>query len=196
MLRHLTILFSMFALLIVVGTKAEAGNKLFGFNGGNAIVQSDYGTPGTWLLRNPDASSYAGVYRKAISHKRLSRVRFSFVSSGDVQGGAPRLSIPVDTDGDPATVEGYAFLDAAGCGASVGHYQVGPGSSDGPVVKVATTEAGCHVNLLGVDYPNWQALVAEHPDWTLAKGASGEPAYSFVIADVPGTYLVSKVNLG
>jgi hypothetical protein len=64
------------------------------------------------------AGEYGGVYvnAKNQSNKPLNAVSFSFVSTGDVAGGAPRFSIPIDTGGGRGSVEGYAFLDAAGCG--------------------------------------------------------------------------------
>src|SRR5262245_22523134 len=67
----------------------------------------------------------AGVYRSAGPSKLLKKANFSFISTGDVQGGAPRWSIAVTTDNDPSTAEGYAFLDAAGCGAANGDNPLG-----------------------------------------------------------------------
>ena len=63
---------------------------------------------------------YGGLYatKKAPSSK-LTKLVFTFKSDGEVQGGAPRLSIPIDTDGNRGTTESYAFLDAANCGATV-----------------------------------------------------------------------------
>ena len=62
---------------------------------------------------------YGGVYLNSKSQggKTLDQVAFGFTSTGDVQGGAPRFSLPID---DPATAvkgDGYAFIDAANCGA-------------------------------------------------------------------------------
>jgi len=123
-----------------------------------------------------------GVYRNQTPTKLLKKVKLSFISTGDVGGGAPRWSIPVSTDNDATTTEGYAFLDAAGCGATVG---------DNPTsipTLVSTKVATCKVNFLGVDYANWKALVAAFPTARTAK------AVSFVIADVPGDYFVTRVT--
>ena len=125
---------------------------------------------------------YAGVYKNAES-KPLSKVRFHMVSYGDVQGGAPRFSIALDTDGNKKTTEFYAFLDAYNCGAEVG---------DNPTFAETTIDtalANCKVNAGGVDYANWAALVAAHPSWQTSK------AKSFVIADVPGEYHVKNISL-
>jgi hypothetical protein len=125
-----------------------------------------------------------GVYRSAGPSKPLKKANFSFVSTGDVQGGAPRWSIAVTTDEDRSTVEGYAFLDAAGCGAANGHNPLGIATT------VSTKKDNCHVNFLGVDYANWKALVAAFPTARTADAAS------FVISDVAGDYNVSRVHFG
>lgn len=131
-----------------------------------------------------DEGGNGGVYRPAGPSKLLKKVNFSFVSTGDVKGGAPRWSIAVTTDEDQSTVEGYAFLDAAGCGAANG---------DNPLAiatTVSTKKDNCHVNFNGVDYTNWKALVAAFP----TARTAAKP--SFVISDVAGDYNVSRVHFG
>jgi len=125
-----------------------------------------------------------GVYRHAGPSKLLKNVKFSFISTGDVQGGAPRWSIAVTTDEDRSTVEGYAFLDAAGCGAANGD------NPTGIATTVSTKNDNCHVNFNGTDYANWKALVAANPTARTAD------ATSFVISDVAGDYTVSRVHFG
>lgn len=129
-----------------------------------------------------DSGEDGGIYRNSTPVKLLKKVKASFISTGDVGGGAPRWSIPVSTDLDTTTAEGYAFLDAAGCGATVGD------NPTGIPTKVSTKIDTCKVNFLGVDYANWKALVAAFPTARTAK------AVSFVIADVPGDYFVSRVS--
>jgi len=125
----------------------------------------------------------AGVYKNAES-KPISKVRFHMVSYGDVQGGAPRFSISLDTNGTKNTTESYAFLDAANCGGVVG---------DNPTFAETTIDtalANCQVFInTGGAYANWAALVAAHPSWQTSKDKS------FVIADVPGDYHVKDISL-
>jgi hypothetical protein len=125
---------------------------------------------------------YGGVYINAKNqgNKPLSAVSFSFVSTGDVTGGAPRFSIPIDTDGIAGTVEGYAFLDAAGCG----------GVSGGTTI-VSTTSDGCHVNFNSQDYVNWTTFAAANPTYRIAAGA-----VPFITADgAAGSYAVNSIDL-
>ena len=147
-----------------------------------------FGT-GTVTVTGPDSATivnetgqYGGVYINAKSqgNKPLDAVSFSFVSTGDVAGGAPRLSIPIDTDGVRGTVEGYAFLDAAGCG----------GVSGGPTT-VSTGLATCAVNFNSVaDYANWTEFATANPTYRIAAGA-----VPFIIADAAGSYSVSNIDL-
>src|SRR6187551_3045132 len=80
---------------------ASSGGSLRTFGDGDVTVQDKKAAfvvlPG----------QYAGVYKNAES-KPLSKVRFHMVSYGDVQGGAPRFSIALDTDGNKKTTEFYA----------------------------------------------------------------------------------------
>ena len=72
---------------------------------------------------------------------------------------------------------------AAGCGGVVG---------DNPTFAETTIDtalANCKVNVSGVDYDNWAALVAAHPGWHTSKDAS------FVIADAAGEYHVKDISL-
>jgi hypothetical protein len=89
------------------------------------------------------------------------------VSTGDVAGGAPRFSIPIDTGGGRRTVEGYAFLDAAGCGGASGEY-----------TTVSTESSECAVNFDSVDYANWATFAAANPTYRIAAGT-----IPFIIAD-------------
>jgi hypothetical protein len=127
------------------------------------------------------AGEYGGAYinAKNLGNKRLSAIGFSFVSTGDVAGGAPRFSIPIDADGVANTVEGYAFIDAAGCG-----------GVSGETTTVSTSSLVCHVNFQGVDFANWDAFAAANSTYRIAPGA-----ISFIIADVAGSYSVSSIDL-
>ncbi len=128
------------------------------------------------------SDQYGGVYinSKSQSAKPLIAVHFSFVSTGDVTGGAPRFSIPIDTDGVGGTVEGYAFLDAAGCG-----------GVSGVTTSVSTSSSDCHVNFLGADFTNWAAFADANPTYRIAPGA-----IPFIIADGSvGSYAVEGIDL-
>jgi hypothetical protein len=156
---------------------AASGGPLKTFGDGDITVQDNKAAfvvlPG----------QYAGVYKTTSDTKPISKVRFHMVSYGDVQGGAPRFSIALDTDGNKKTTETYAFLDAAGCGGVVG------GNDSFTETTIDTGLANCKVNVSGTDYDNWAALVAAHPDWKTSKDAS------FVIADAPGDYHVKDISL-
>lgn len=121
---------------------------------------------------------YGGVYlnSKANSGKYIGAVTFSFTSSGDVAGGAPRFSIPINTDGVSNAVAFYAFLDVNGCGGSM---------------VVSTTSAACAVNAGSETFANWAAFAAAHPTYRIASGS-----IPFIIADgTLGTYVVSDIVL-
>jgi len=125
-------------------------------------------------------SGYAGVYinSKPNSSKGLASRVFAFTANGSVAGGAPRFSIPINISGGSA-VDGYAFLDVAGCG----------GTANNPAT-VSTLDANCHVNFLSNDYANWAELAAAFPDGKVAPGA-----IPFIISDQPGNYLVYNIVL-
>ena len=88
--------------------------------------------------------------------------------------GRPAWSIPINTNASPQP-EGYAFIDAAGCG-STG--------------TVSTTSASCHVNY-GADCANWVAFAAANPTYRIAD------AVPFIITDTtePGTTLISAISV-
>jgi hypothetical protein len=155
---------------------SASANKLQTFGTG-AVTIGDDGTSATIVNATGE---YGGVFinSRSQSHKLLSAVSFSFVSTGDVAGGAPRFSIPVNTDGG-SSVAGYAFMDAPGCG-----------GASGATTPVSTDLANCHVNFASVDYANWDAFTAANPTYRIAPGA-----IPFIIADEPGNYAVSSIDL-
>lgn len=129
-----------------------------------------------------DDGEYSGVYikprklnklMKAPGARRLANIHFSFKSHGNTGGGAPRFSIPLNT-GTGETP--YAFLDVNGCGTNV----------------VSTDDDTCRVFInTGGEFDNWDALVAAHPTWRIRT----KVAVPFIIADVPGTYILSNIDL-
>ena len=132
-----------------------------------------------------DVGEFGGVYLnpKSTSGKALNKVTFAFTSRGDVAGGAPRFSIPInDGSFDPNT--DYAFLDAAGCGAAVGD------NPTNTATFVSTQNPSCHVNFGGTDYANWAAFASANPTYKIAS------AYTvFIIADQAGAYVVDGIVL-
>ena len=102
----------------------------------------------------------------------MKKANFSFVSTGDAQGGAPRWGCPVDDRRTLHQRRGYRLpRDPAGCGAANGDNPFGIATT------VSTKKDNCHVNFLGVDYANWKAVVAA---FLTARSAD---AASFVISD-------------
>ncbi|HYT13276.1 MAG TPA: hypothetical protein VEL12_10855 [Candidatus Nitrosopolaris sp.] len=170
-----------------------AAMAAIGFGGGAVFAGASgqlqaFGT-GTVTITGADSATivnatgqFGGVYiqSKSQSGNLLNAVTFTFVSTGDVTGGAPRFSIPINTDGGGGSVAGYAFIDVAGCGGSTG-----------VTTTVSTSSSACHVNFLSVDYPNWAALAAAMPTARVAQGH-----FPFIIADgSAGSYDVSGIVL-
>jgi hypothetical protein len=117
-------------------------------DGGSAGVYATNGkTPGAQL----SSVSYTFDYRCNPSNTD---------TASCISGGSPRWSIPISTEGNTQP-EGYAFIDALGCGAT-GTVNNGP---------------TCAVNFQSVDYPNWTTFAGAHPDYTIGN------ALPFVIAD-------------
>jgi hypothetical protein len=126
---------------------------------------------------------YGGVYRKHGPKKHaLDQVKFKFRTDGDVQGGAPRWSIPIGVNGDQSQ-DGYAFIDAAGCGATVG--------TSGHVTTVSTNNPDCKVFFGAGVWANWAAFAAANPSYRVAK-----QDIPFIIADVEGDYHVYDFQFG
>jgi hypothetical protein len=175
---------------LVSSSVASAAPKLKTFGTGDVEVTGQRSA----TIEN-DIGEFGGVFvgSKKQGGKSLSSVTFSFTSRGDVQGGAPRFSLPIDTDGVRTTAEGHAFIDAAGCGATVGD------NPTNEATLVSTQNPACHVNFLGVDYANWDAFAAANP--TFATARANTP---FIIADAEaapgatagGLYVVTDIFLG
>jgi hypothetical protein len=121
---------------------------------------------------------YGGVSisSKATSGKLIGAVTFSFMSSGDVAGGAPRFSIPINVDGKGNKTAFYAFLDVNGCAGAT---------------LVSTDSSTCKVFAGTETFANWAAFAAAHSSYKIASGSS-----PFIIADgTQGTYVVSDIVL-
>lgn len=162
-----------FAAALSVSSPAHAAPALQSFGTGVVTINGD----GSVSIVN-GSGEYGGVYLKSRSNsgKVLSAVDFSFTNTGNTAGGAPRFSIPIDTDLDGSTDNGYAFIDVNSCGGNF----------------VSTTSGTCQVyfNTEPAPYANWDAFAAAHPTWRIDPGN-----IPFVIADVEGTYSVTDVVL-
>lgn len=174
-----------FAALTLVGTSGAGPAKLTTFGTGEVTTGANSAT-----IVN-DVGEFGGVFvhSKSQSGKLLGNVVFAFTSRGDVAGGAPRFSIPVN-DGSFDPNSDFAFMDAAGCGAAVGD---NPGNV---ATFVSTQNPACRVNFHGVDFANWATFANANPTFTTAKGS-----IPFIIADaVPpsqtsATYVVTDIVL-
>lgn len=170
-MRRLSILIALIAVLAFAGT-AVASNGLQSFGSGDVTINGDAAT-----LTN-GAGEFSGVYLKSRSEsgKPLAAVDFSFEYTGSTAGGAPRFSIPLDT-GATESVTLYAFVDALNCG---------------DTGTVDTNASNCQVflNFSNESFTNWDAFAAAHPTWRIAPGS-----IPFVIADQPGTYVLTEIEL-
>jgi hypothetical protein len=185
-----TILSVFIATVALVGASAalagsENGNTLSCFSG-----TQDGGANGTCtltadgaVLDNVDGdtnpfNNYSGVYlqNSNLDGKALGSVnKLSFRYTGDPTAGSPRFSLPIDTGS--GTTAFYAFVSAFYC-------------NDGNGLVDALNDATCTIQAGSESFPNWAAMLAAHPDWRVG------PDLPFVIADDPGTWTVSDVQLG
>jgi hypothetical protein len=170
-MRRSSILLALVAsFAIAIPAAAAPPIRLLAFGTGDVMILSN-----TSATLDNDAGEYSGVYLNAPRAPRpLESISYSFTYTGDVAGGAPRFSIPIDTDGN-GTVEGYAFLDAINCG----------------LTGTVSTESSTCLVYFGPDvYANWDAFAAANPDYRIAPGS-----IPFIIADQAGHYEISNIDL-
>lgn len=170
-------------------TTAPGQNKLLCFDG-----LSDGGYGGTCTVTSGPKSKqvaqlttnggnpsgeYAGVYfaKGPLDGKTLGQVdKLSFSYSGSPAGaGAPRFSIPIDSDGDGAW-DLFAFASAFYCNDGAGHVDV-------------VNDATCTIFAGAESFLNWAAFAAAHPTWRIAKNA-----VTFIISDEPGQWAITDVR--
>jgi len=134
---------------------------------------------------NPN-NNYAGVYYATSSNSGKSlpavnpaSISFTYAAAEGTtaSGGSPRVSIPIDADGN-GTFDGFAYVDTLGCN---------NGSADNGTLSL--TDPTCTIAFDGDSFPNWAAFVAAQP----AGKISDVP---FVVADQPGMWTVTNVHLG
>jgi hypothetical protein len=175
-MRRIAPLIALVAIVVLaIPATAAPKSKLQTFGTGEVTIEGSNAA----ILVNA-AGEYSGVYLKAKNGaRRLRSVSFSFDYSGTIAGGAPRFSIPIDTNHD-RTVETYAFIDANSCGAT---------STSGSGT-VSTKDADCKVYVGTEVFDNWAAFAAAHPTYRIPPRA-----IPFIIADQPGTYVISDIDL-
>jgi len=178
-MKRFVVFLGVVAALLMVAVPASSApvEKLRAFGTGDVTLVGDDGA----TIVN-DAGEYGGVYvpGKAQSGELLADVTYSFTNAGgDVAGGAPRLSIPIDDPSTGPTLDAYAFIDVANCGGLTGG-----------TTLVSTESVTCPVFYGDASYANWAAFAAAEPTFRIARGRD-----AFVIADQPGSYAVSNVVL-
>lgn len=136
-------------------------------SGNSATITNDPGEYGLVITK----SNLNKFGKGNVSSRPIGKTDFSFVSSGDVAGGAPRFSIPIDANGD-GTADGFAFLDVNGCGSTF----------------VSTESPTCTVYYNTETFPNWDAFVAAHPTYEVL-------GFPFIISDVAGRYVISNIDV-
>jgi hypothetical protein len=156
----------------VVGTAfAASPAKLRSDGTGTATIT---GAKSATLENGPGEYTYVYVNAKSPYGKALAKVDFGFSATGSIAGGAPRLSIPVDSDDPGSGWDLFAFIDVNSCGGG----------------WVSTANPACGVYIGSEFFANWDALAAAHPTWRMARDTS-----PFAIADQAGTYHLSGIDL-
>jgi hypothetical protein len=158
----------MLALASFASGAAPSALKTFGEESGSIVTVT--GSKSATIVN--EVGEYGGVYvqGKSLNGKALAKVDFEFTSTDAVAGGAPRFSMPID---DGTTTLGYAFVDVLNCATS----------------HVSTDDASCKVYFKNEVHANWDAFATAHSTWKIAS------AIPFIIADQPGTYSVTSIDL-
>lgn len=138
---------------------------------------------GTATLNNVDAdtdpfNNCSGLYlqNSNLDGKTLGTVnKLSLSYTGVSTAGGPRISLPIDTDG--GGTDFYAFISTFYCNDGAGHLN-------------SLTDSTCTIFAGNESFATWAALLAAHPTWRVGGNLP------FIIADDPGSWTVSDVQLG
>ncbi|HEY8258911.1 MAG TPA: hypothetical protein VIG08_14730 [Gemmatimonadales bacterium] len=172
----------------------DEGTGIPGFHGEATKFRTNKGCELNTVDGDADPNNnaaYVVTTQNKLSGKKLTQVQQLnfYYAGGPAIGGNPRLSIPIDEDGDGSfefgftpTDEQYAFIDALGCNDGDAYVGVVKGDDD-PV---------CNVNYKGVDYPTFSAFEAAFTNGRIARNAD---AATFIALDQPTHYLIYRVNL-
>lgn len=183
-MKRFSVALALVASLAIAGT-AMAGPTLVTQTGGLGFA-SVSGTNAVIGVGGSGNVGYALVYlrgKPTSAGKLLADVTLSAtVASGSrVAGGAPRLTVPIDTNGDGKWDE-FATMDWNSCG--------GIADANGILaadITMSTENESCavYLNSGNGSYVNWDAFAAANPTWRVASaGSSTRP---FVIADYAPT---------
>ena len=187
---------AVFSVAVALGTAqsaaaANASSQLLCFDGTTDTAHGDTGgvvyggvctrTSNGATLNNSvpvGSGDYSGVYyaTSSLSGKTLGQVtQLGFNYTGVATAGSPRISLPIDTDGN-GTTDMYAFIGAFYC-------------NNGAGLVDAINDSTCQIFVGSESFPNWAAFAAAHSTWQVG-------AIPFVIADDAGFWTVSNVHLG
>jgi hypothetical protein len=165
-----------------------------GFNGEATRFRNDMGCELNAIdgdLNPNNNAAFAVPVQNRISGKRLTAIQRLdfFYAGGPAIGGNPRLSIPIDEDGDGdfepfpnLADEQFAFIDALGC--NNGDPHVGRVFGD--------DDPTCNVNYKSINYPNFSSFEAAFPNARIARNSE---AVTFIAVDQPVHYLIYRVNI-
>src|SRR5262245_59789956 len=146
-MKRLTVVFmavAAFSLFVAGVAQAAPNQKLEEFGTGGVTISG-----GDVTIVN-EAGEYGGAYIKSKSQpsRALGSVVFRFMSTGDIAGGAPRFSIPINDPAIAGDLDGYAFIDAINCGAV----------ANDDHVLVSAQSATCKVFYGPDSYANWESF--------------------------------------
>ena len=169
-------------LLCFDGTTDTANGDTGGIVYGGTCTLNASGTGATLNNTVPVGSSdYSGVYYATsdLSGQLLGDVtQLGFSYTGLPTAGSPRISLPIDSNSDGST-DFYAFIGAFYC-------------NNGAGVVDAINDSTCTIFYTGGPVSgdaNWATFAAAHPTWRVGPTP-------FVVADDPGLWTVSNVQLG
>lgn len=153
-----------------------SGNKLQCFGDGECTL-----IPGGATLSN-DAGEHSGVYIPSNligrSLSDVNKLSFDYSGSG-AAGGSPRISVPIDSNGD-GTTDDHAFIDTGYCN-DAGDPNVG--------TLDAINDPTCVIWYGSDSYANWAAFASANPTYRIS-------GTSFIIVDQAGTFNITNVQLG
>lgn len=159
-------------------------NKLQCFDGMPTYPGTCSISDGVATLDNT-AGPYSGVYISGsnLNGKLLSSVgNLSFNYTGTPTNGSPRLTLPIDMNGD-GTTDDYLSISAYFCNNGAGFVDVINDST------CTIYRNGDGTNPVG---NNWAQVVAAHPTWTVGP----DDALPFIIVDDTGLWTISNVHIG
>lgn len=141
---------------------------------GSAILDTTLGGDAGVYVLNSNINLYAGQQTPLSAIGML-----SFSYTGTATNGSPRISVPLDLNGDDVT-DAWAYISAYWC-------------NNGSGLVDAINNSNCQIFVSGDinAYVGWAAFVAAFPTATVPFDN-----YVFVIADDPGLWTIGNVTLG